>query len=518
MRIGLELGARTLKVAWRFKRPSGETGWGYREYPRSHDPHLEAISRDLAQLLRPLRRHRLRAHVVLAAPISSLRWLTVRVSDLSRIPDAVREQLPSLLPFDVEHAQVQFVLRRQQHIDQELECTVSVAACERTALQQELEALWRIGWTPSEVIPAALALVATAKALDAIHDEPVAFVDIGERRTTIALIDHGDVVYARDVTLGDDHLTDVLMGQVTIGGTTLSLTREQAHALKQHAGIPDAQSLATVGQPPIPTTTYLAMIQPILEQLASEVRRTMAFGTHAAMTAAPARVWLSGEGARLPHCEAWFSKQLGVPVTVLRCDQLVGSDAALAAVTCGLTLGERRSTLDLQPRAWHQRRVWIRIAAGIWKGLATVTLLLWLGVGIWSFQHRRVTQQLTRLETRWRELQPVLALQESLETHTRLLHHLVAERGISLDWFRQLTREFPPAVRLTRLVVGTESTVQMSGQAQEREQTPEAAVSAFTQWLEHAKMCHDVQLGSTARGGPMGNLVEFTLTCQRIRR
>lgn len=518
MRIGLELGARTLKVAWRFKRPSGEIAWGYREQPRSQDRRLDTVSHDLAQLLRPLRRYRLRAHVVLAAPISSLRWLTVHVADLSRIPDAVREQLPSLLPFDVEHAQVQFVLRRQQRVDQGLECTVSVAACERTALQQELEALWRIGWTPSEVIPAALALVATAKALDAIQDEPAAFIDIGEHRTTIALIDHGDVVYARDVTLGDDHLTDVLMGQVTIGGTTLSLTREQAHALKRHAGIPDAQGLAAVGQPPIPTTTYLAMIQPILEQLASEVRRTMTFGANAAMTATPTHVWLSGEGARLPHSEEWFSKQLGVPVTSLRCDQLFGSNAAMAAITCGLVLGERRSTLDLQPRTWHRRRVWVSIAAGIWKGLATVILLLWLGVGVWAFHHRRVSQQLTTLETRWRALQPVLVLQESLETHTRLTQHLMAERGVSLDWFRQLTRGFPPAVRLTRLVVGSESTVQMTGQAQEREQTPEAAVSAFTQWLERSKMCRDVQLGSTARGGPTGNLVEFTLTCQQVPR
>ncbi len=133
-RIGLELGARTLKVAWLVSRPGGQNEWHFRQQPRRDAEDPSICAQDLAELLRPLHRARWDAHVLVSAPESYFHQLTVRAADARHIPHAIQEQLPSLLPFDLEHTQWQFHVRRQQPVDGGVEAHLAIAACERAAL------------------------------------------------------------------------------------------------------------------------------------------------------------------------------------------------------------------------------------------------------------------------------------------------------------------------------------------------------------------------------------------------
>ena len=534
LRVGLELGPQSLTIAWARKRPGGTVEWRFRARVRSEDESPEALRQDLARLLRPLRRHRLRTHLLLAAPNSYLRWLTVTVPDAKHIPRAVQGELPKLLPFEVHRAQFQFFVRRQQRVGEELECLVSVAACERAPLQRDLEALWQVGWVPKAVVPSALALAQTAKALRVVDKEPVVLVEIGAQRTVMVLMDAGEAVYARDIMLGADHLIDTLVGQFSVGHVTLSLSRDEAKALVREEGIPEpaaaipppavpdaappgastaSRSQSTVGPMRLPTAMYLAMIQPVLEQIASEIRRTMTFGADAATAAVPQRVVISGEGSRIPHCDQWLSKQLAVPIVRLNCEELIGREGSAAAVTCGLALFERPPKLDLQPPSSRRRGRFLRQATLTWQVLAVLALVIWLGIAFWQVRRRAVAGRLQTLEAQWKSLQPVVILQKETEAQTQLVDRLVMKQGVQTEWFGRLARGFPKPVRLTRLSVDAGGQVSLAGEAQERDQTPEAYVSELTLWLERANLCEGVRLGPTRRVGPGGNLVQFDLTC-----
>jgi Tfp pilus assembly PilM family ATPase len=538
LRVGLELGPQSLTIAWARKRPGGTVEWRFRARVRSKDQSPEALRRDLARLLRPLRRHRLRTHLLLAAPNSYLRWFTVAVPDAKHIPRAVQGELPKLLPFEVHRAQFQFFVRRQQRVGEELECLVSVAACERAPLQRDLEALWQIGWVPTAVVPSALALAQTAKALRAVDKEPVVLVEIGAQRTVMVLMDAGEAVYARDIMLGEDHLIDTLVGQFSVGQGTVSLSRDEAKALVREEGIPEPaaavpppaapdagpigggaliRAQSTVGPMRLPTATYLAMIQPVLEQIASDVRRTMTFGADAATAAVPQRVVISGEGSRILHCDQWLSKQLAVPVVRLNCEALIGREGSAAAVTCGLVLFERPPKLDLQP-PWSRRRGrFLRQATLMWQGLAVMALVIWLGIGWWQVRRHAVAGHFTTLQAQWSGLQHLVELQEAVERREQLARRLTAGDAVSLGWFRRLARGFPKPVRLTRLSVDAGGQVSLAGEAQEREQTPEAYVSELTLWLERTNLCEGVRLGLTRRVSANEHLVQFDLTCNLPR-
>ena len=511
VRIGLELGERALTVVWTVRHVGGRVELRCRQQRRSAGASAEALRRDLAQLLAPLRRHRLRGRPILAAPPSYIRRLTVPAQDAKRIPEAVREQLPALLPFDVQQAQFSYLVQEPRS---EGVWTVSVAACEAAPLQHALEALWQIGWVSSAVTPAALALAHTARAVQAVGPEPIILMEMGEDQTTMALVMAGDVISARDVALGLGHLEDALMSQVSIGERTLSLAREEATALAREVGIPQDATASTVGRAQLPLATYRAMIQPVLEQLVTEVRRTMSLWAQNPRAPIPQRILVSGAGAQLPGCEPWLSGQLEMPVARLNCDPLLDSYGSTAAVACGLALFDRPPALDLQPKVFRRRVVATRFAARLWPVLAWAALLVGVGAGSWHVGRRHAAQQLATLTARSDNLAPVRILQEAVAGHAQLVRRLEVEQSLPVAWFHQLAHEFPNSVRLMRVRVGADHGVSLVGEAQEREQSPEAHVSELTLWLEQAAVCQDVQLGSTSRLQETGNIVEFALTCR----
>ncbi len=514
LRVGLELGTRTLSAAWALTSRGGKVRWHYRQQSRSDETNREELARDLAQLLAPLRRYRLKARLLLSAPSSSLHQTTLQLADPSRLAEAVREHLPKILPFDAERAQVKFITRRQQQVETGLECLVAIAACERSGLEQHLEALWHSGWAPSGVVPAGLALLNTANTLGAVREEPLVLVDIGSHQSTIVLVNEAEAVYARDIALGDDHLTDALMSQVSLPQGALTLSREQAHALKRNIGIPDSQSATVVGEPPIPVETYRAMLQPVLEQLVAEIRRTMTFGAYTAMAASPKGILIAGEGSRLPNFAHWLSGQLGVPVTRLHCEKFLGSEGASAAVVCGLALFEQLPALDLQLPSVRRRRRVARAIERTWQGVAALTLLLWLGAGWWLMRDRALVEPLQSLNAKLTVFSPVIETQEALAVQSQLVRSLVSH-GVNVEWFRRLPAQMPSPVRLTQLSVSAAMRqVQMTGEAQSWEQTPEASVSELTLKLEQAEVCRHADLGSTRRSSTNEELVEFTLTCE----
>jgi hypothetical protein len=86
---------------------------------------------------------------------------------------------------------------------------------------------------------------------------------------------------------------------------------------------------------------------------------------------------------------------------------------------------------------------------------------------------------------------------------------------VTAEWFRALAGGFPNPVRLTALAVNGPHEVRLDAEAQERDRSPEAYVSEFALWLDQARLCRNVQLGSTGRKSVDNSLVTFTLACQR---
>lgn len=513
--IGLEVGAQTLKAV-RAVRAGGRLAWQYRQHTRHEGTDARALWEDLAALLRPWRRERFRARLFVAAPHSYVRRLVVRASSTSTIDEAVRAQLPSLLPFDVERAYVHLAVETQRPSGHEVEATVLISACERAAAKELLDAVLAAGWPVMALVPSGVALYAALAALEVASHEPAVVLELGAQHSTIALVETARLLYARDIALGDEHLTDALTRPVHVEGRTVALTAEQARALKARIGIPESSSEVVDAELPMPLATYLSLVQPILEQVVAEVRRTMALTSSGSAESAPQRLLLTGDGSRLPNVPHWLSGQLGVPVTRLHCEQFVGAAGANATMACGLVLGQRvrTSVADLQPPSIHRQAIIARTANRVWKVLAVMLVLLWLCTGQVHVKHQEVERHVADLAAQWQLMQPVMDVEQSIEEHQRVLQRLT-DGTVPAEWFHQLAEDFPEPVRLSRLSVASDGSVRLAGQAQGREQTPEATLSALTLWLEERRVCQGTQLESSQRVGAAEQTVEFSVSCHR---
>ncbi len=521
--VGVEVTASAIRAVWRLPQADGHATWRLTQQRRSEAASTDALRAALEQVLGPRRWHRATARLCLAAPSSVVHSLTVRVPDAARIPEAVREQLPQLLPFTLEQAQVAFRVRRQQPADDALECLLSLGACEAARLTEVLEALWQLGWSPRVVIPAAEALAQAARALGMAAGPPALLVEVGEGQTTIAVLDEGEVSYGRDVALGTDHLIDALVVPMGVGGQQVQLSRAQAETLLWASGVPDmtaarpepepAADGGATPPPALPPAIYTAMIQPVLEQFVEEMRRTMAFTAQVTRASAPKRLLLSGPGSTLPAWDRWLERRLELPVARLTCEPLLGPAGAIGAVSSGLALCERRPKLDLQPRTWRSRGATVRLAVRTWQTLVVTAALFWTGAGVWQARRLGVQRQLQALAAQGQPRHSLVTLHERITLLEARDAHLRAEQGAPIEWFHRLASGFPDPIRLTELTMGHRQ-VRLTGEAQQRQQSPEAHVSELTLWLERARLCDGARLDASRRTDSAQGLVSFVVTCQ----
>ena len=183
IRIGIELGSRSIKVVWTKDSEAQAPQWHCDQRSRHASDGPEHIRQALLDLLAPLKRLRYRARVSLAAPQSHLRILNLQVPSLKEIPKALYDQMSGLFPFDPAQSQFCYRVITQRPVDHRLDCTLQAAACDARILRQDVADLWRAGWVPSHVHPMAHALAALAQAQGQLDGDPILIFDIGARRS-----------------------------------------------------------------------------------------------------------------------------------------------------------------------------------------------------------------------------------------------------------------------------------------------------------------------------------------------
>lgn len=559
LRIGLDLGSRSVKVAWLALNARGGLAWHGAERPLDPAGPPEQAAEALGELLRPLRRRRHDVPVITAAPQSHVRQLAVQVSSAKQIPSLIREHIPKLFPFEVSRCRFDYRMLSQQAGGGQLSGTVQIAACDLDAIERDLAACWRSGWIPSRAYPTALAVAALAAAQGLLGQDPALLLRLGARRSTLALMLDGAVVFAREVALGSDDVTEALTSRITIGQQVLQLTWQEAERLKCEVGLPEGASPVELLGGRLPAMTYAALLQPVLEQWIGEIQRTVASGTRpygavarvgqpssweaadrmAEGAVAPRRVLLCGGGSQMAGLDRWLTRQLAVPVERVSLEPVFGEERPTFAVACGLLMADGITRFPLARRS-RQSRATSRMASGalsrripnllpersrrirrlvrLERMAINGLLLAWLGVGVATAllvgQREPLRQQLAPVEDRWQALAPVTALAQARASYAELVSGLSSSGGVSAGWLKRLSREFPRPVRLTELLVDSVGDVQVKGQAQAREQTPEAYASEFAMWLEQARLCADVRLDSSERSQRDSQLVEFSLRCR----
>jgi general secretion pathway protein L len=259
-----------------------------------------------------------------------------------QLADVLSYELEAQVPFDLENAVFDWRVLERAPGDTTGELAVVAAVARVEDVRARIDLVREaIGQEPERVGVGALvlgALVPHAAALTE-HDT-VAFLDIGEKSSEVLIIERGEPVYARTLSIGTE-------------------------------GLP--QTAARIGR---------------------DVRVSIA--AHRAQGgAAPAVVYLCGQGAFESSAEGFFAQQLETPVgrlpelsldaSALGEDDRADLPRYAKAVALALTLAGRGTGMNLRrgPLAYERGFSWVREKIPVLGGLAAVILVSFL-FAAWS--------------------------------------------------------------------------------------------------------------------------------------
>jgi hypothetical protein len=252
---------------------------------------------------------------------------------------------------------------------------VLAASAPKAMVAKSFEEMERDGTTVSHIYPDVLALRECLRFLSPETEaSTVAVVNIGNRWTQVAVLDHGRMVFSRSVELG---------------------TADMFSGVSQARNIPETEAADLILSKGI-DISYLPedleeraaveVLREVSEQMGREILRSLAYVSRESKSALPERLFICGGGALIPNLAHTLETETGIEAEILDPLRRLGKDASsglagLGSIFCvavGLgLLALRASTLNLLPQDLRMRKTRrTRAAATLTGALISLVVVL----------------------------------------------------------------------------------------------------------------------------------------------
>lgn len=237
-----------------------------------------------------------------------LRKVTVPEMPKEEVPQAIRWAVRTQLPFEAEKSLLEFDVVNVASKKQD----VVLVACREAFLTDWVVALQEAGFRVASISSNILSLLSWMKEGGAFTGlGPVAWLDIGSHHTFLYIVSGGKIGFIRDLEIGGDTMTQALTRPLATEQGELKLSVQEAETLKRNYGFPLGEQIQ--GER-VNASQMVSLMRPLLERLASEVRRSLdyyqtEFGGHEVQ-----KIYLSGGSSQLKHLAEFLTEKLLLPV------------------------------------------------------------------------------------------------------------------------------------------------------------------------------------------------------------
>ena len=126
--------------------------------------------------------------------------------------------------------------------------------------------------------------------------ESILIADFGHKGMDLCLLNNGKIFYSQSIGTGSDSLTKTLMADFNI-------TYQQADQYKMKVGLNGQEQEGKV----------LRSLTPIIHIITNEISKLLNYFKANLSENVPKEIFLTGEGAKLPEIEKYFTDAIGVP-------------------------------------------------------------------------------------------------------------------------------------------------------------------------------------------------------------
>jgi type IV pilus assembly protein PilM len=253
-----------------------------------------------------------------------IKRLSIPVMPQEEIESALKWELKEQAEFDIDKAKIRFNILGEKEIDSGAKnIELIVFAYNGPDLESRVKRLKEMGLNVKNIVPLDFALAGYLNNSKIIPEsEKAAIVDIGSVKTIISIIEKGKVYFTREIAIGGDAITEAMTGVIVSEKGRMELSREDAENMKKEYGIPADIKM-------------LAMIRPILEKLASQIKSSLEYYEQYFHEAGVKRIVLAGNGSKLKGLREYIVKETGAEVLAILPED---SGAVGLALSMGLDL------------------------------------------------------------------------------------------------------------------------------------------------------------------------------------
>jgi type IV pilus assembly protein PilM len=361
---------------------------------------------------------------------------------------------------------------------------------------------------------------------------PIAVIDIGPRRTNITIIEEKNIVFAREIPIGDDNFTEAIVGEFVSESWSFSIADEMKRQKKLFKMcMHDEHNIED-----LMTRRMMRVIRPLLERVFNEIKRSFDYFREQTEGAVIKKIALSGKGAMTEGFDQIFSKIFSLPVEFLNMSDLVVADQGVdveklganmldLAIVLGLAIG-RDKQINFVPMQYKERSA---ILAQLFISSLLVLLLLML-VFLLIFQ---VNLKVSKLE---KEIQvtndqmayivpQITAFNDKCATYKRDKEYMDKLRSRQLlleNALKELSNIVPRAITFKEIDLMDDGWLKIDGYVFDdtvAEMASEAVLTDFIIAIENSPFFTEVRLDSSVRGSKFEVTHSvFLINCKIISR
>lgn len=373
--------------------------WGV-EYIKKDENLENAHSKALSEFIKNKKVSAKNVAVVVSGEDIIYKLVELPILPENEVLPAIKFQLESILPAQLEETVINY--QRIEGMQIKGQQVYFVVQMPKSYINRALKVAGASGLVPIKIIPPSAALKDVS---NVSGREPHVLVYIGKYASIIVLVKEGQVLFAREISLGGDTISNAMVGTVQTNKGKIQLDYEKADKLRLSYGVPlDIESYSK--ETGLSGSEVLAMMRPALEKIGAELLRTFDYfreetGDRTEFKA----IYLTGGVAKTKNLIEYFENMLGLKVKELPQLPYSGNEkyedeSPLYSMAFGAAANEK-AQLNFLPDEYRNPLSAFMRKWGSWRNILAVSIItLLLVFWVFSAQQNRTQRELMTLRNR----------------------------------------------------------------------------------------------------------------------
>ena len=439
---------------------------------------------------------------------------------LNEIREALKWRVKGFLPFDAENAVLDFdIIDEFTDEDGAKKYNIILVAVEKKEVDMRLALMKEAGINMiGSVSVGSFGLSNLLKqTLEGKGEKTCAVLNVGYIRSIVNIYKGAKLVFSRAIPIGVNQIKDSIKSPIIVDVEPVDLTYEDIKELKD-IGLPDNKESLLGGR--LQGRHLLAYMRPVLENLCSEIRRSLDYYNAHLEGKEVSKIYLVGDGLRYRNLDLFIGDLLKIETGYLDFSSPVKDNMPRLVSLIGAAIGGKGAKVNLMPveygieKSEKMQKVSIRMA-----GFAVFAALL-VSFVLVNTRVNDYEERLFNAKVQLKILDEVKVMYDNIIEREGLVRFVSSSDAPNVSILKELSNIVPDNLVFNHFVIDHDiNSMKIKGLLYLGSEIGEVVITDFMKAMEESPFFKDVSLTSSRKMAENEKKVLlFNITCSIQRQ